>query len=149
MVRPAAPVKEEEALLPGVKNVVVIASGKGGVGKSTITTNLAVALAAEAIEGLLDGYFWSFHSQDVGYGRSQAGHGEYFWDATNHSRRKYGLKVLSIGFLYKRECHRLAWPYGLQCPETIDRRYLLGELIISSQTCPQCPAIFILLWYRI
>jgi ATP-binding protein involved in chromosome partitioning len=54
MVRRAAP-RTAEQLLPNVKNVIAVGSGKGGVGKSTVSVNLAVALAqAGAAVGLLD-----------------------------------------------------------------------------------------------
>ena len=54
MVRRSTP-RQAEQLLPNVKNVIAVGSGKGGVGKSTVSVNLAVALAqAGAAVGLLD-----------------------------------------------------------------------------------------------
>ncbi len=54
MVRRAQPAQAQQ-LLPGVKNIIAVASGKGGVGKTTVSANLAVALALEgASVGLLD-----------------------------------------------------------------------------------------------
>lgn len=51
----SAPAREELPVLPGVKNIVAVSSGKGGVGKSTVAANLAVALASEGYKvGLLD-----------------------------------------------------------------------------------------------
>jgi ATP-binding protein involved in chromosome partitioning len=84
-------------LLPGVKNIVAVASGKGGVGKSTTAANLALALAAEgASVGLLDA--------DI-YGPSMpmmlgiAGRPETNDGKTMEPMRNYGLQVMSIGFL--------------------------------------------------
>lgn len=84
-------------LMPNVKNIIAVASGKGGVGKSTTAVNLALALSAEgASVGLLDA--------DI-YGPSQpmmmgiAGRPESADGKTMEPLENYGVQVSSIGFM--------------------------------------------------
>ncbi|CAD5373792.1 Iron-sulfur cluster carrier protein [Rubrivivax sp. A210] len=84
-------------LLPRVKNIIAIASGKGGVGKSTTTVNLALALAAEgASVGILDADIYG-PSQPMMMGisgRPESADGKSIEPMENH-----GVQVMSIGFL--------------------------------------------------
>jgi ATP-binding protein involved in chromosome partitioning len=84
-------------LIPGVKNIIAVASGKGGVGKSTTAVNLALALAAEGAQvGILDA--------DI-YGPSQptmlgiAGRPESKDGKTLEPLEAHGIQAMSIGFL--------------------------------------------------
>ena len=84
-------------LLPKVKNIVAVASGKGGVGKSTTTVNLALALAAEgASVGILDADIYG-PSQPTMMGIS--GRPESLDGSTMQPLENYGVQVMSIGFL--------------------------------------------------
>ena len=88
-------------LLPGVKNIVAVASGKGGVGKSTTAVNLALALAAEgASVGLLDADIYG-PSQPMMMGiegRPESTDGQTMEPMENH-----GVQVMSIGFLVDKD----------------------------------------------
>ena len=84
-------------LLPGVKNIIAVASGKGGVGKSTTAVNLALALSAEGAQvGILDA--------DI-YGPSQpmmlgiTGRPESIEENTMEPMVGHGIQASSIGFL--------------------------------------------------
>ena len=92
-------------LLPGVKNIIAVASGKGGVGKSTVCTNLAVALAQKGYKvGLLDA--------DI-FGPSVPKMLNVENSAPNLEKKdgrdliipieNYGVKMLSIGFFVNRD----------------------------------------------
>lgn len=84
-------------LLPGVKNIVAVASGKGGVGKSTTAANLALALAAEGARvGVLDADIYG-PSQPLLFGLS--GQPESQDGKTMEPLQNYGVQVASIGFL--------------------------------------------------
>jgi ATP-binding protein involved in chromosome partitioning len=84
-------------LLPQVKNIIAVASGKGGVGKSTTTANLALALAAEGARvGILDADIYG-PSQPMMMGiegRPDSTDGQTMEPLENH-----GVQVMSIGFL--------------------------------------------------
>jgi ATP-binding protein involved in chromosome partitioning len=88
---------EQKALVPGVKHIIAIASGKGGVGKSTTASNLALALAANGQSvGLLDAdiYGPSMPRMLGIAGRPNSQDGRRLEPMEN-----YGIKVMSMGFL--------------------------------------------------
>ena len=108
-------------LLPQVKNIIAVASGKGGVGKSTTAVNLALALAAEgASVGLLDA--------DI-YGPSQPmmmgieGRPESEDGKTMDPLENYGVQVMSIGFLVDQD-EAMIWrgPMATQALEQLLRQ---------------------------
>jgi len=84
-------------LMPNVKNIIAVASGKGGVGKSTTAVNLALALAAEGARvGVLDADIYG-PSQPTMMGidrRPESEDGQ-----TMEPLENYGVQVMSIGFL--------------------------------------------------
>jgi ATP-binding protein involved in chromosome partitioning len=91
----------EEELIPGVKNVIAVASGKGGVGKSTVAINLAIALAQNgAAVGLLDADIYG-PSQPIMFGVEnerlyvREKEGKSYMEPVE----KFGVKMLSIGFM--------------------------------------------------
>ena len=144
-------------LLPNVRNIVAVASGKGGVGKSTTAANLALALAAEgASVGLLDA--------DI-YGPSQPmmmgieGRPESEDGKTMDPLENYGVQVMSIGFLVNPN-EAMIWrgPMATQALEQLLRQtnwrdldYLLVDLppgtgdiqLTLSQRVPMTGAVIV------
>lgn len=96
-----APQPPKAPVLPQVKNIVAVSSGKGGVGKSTVAANLAVALAAEGYKvGLLDADIYGpsvpkmFGLEDVELYMHEVDGRNLIIPA-----EKFGVKILSIGFV--------------------------------------------------
>lgn len=92
-------------LLPGVRNIIGISSGKGGVGKSTVSANLAIALAAKGYKvGLLDADIFG-PSMPRMFGVED----EQLYMVSQEGKdwiepvEKYGVKMLSIGFVVKKD----------------------------------------------
>jgi len=95
---------KKEAMLPGVKNTIAVASGKGGVGKSTVAVNLAVALAKDgAMVGLIDADIYG-PSIPLMLGVQQKP--KVFQTDSGMKMEpveSYGLKLISIGFFSRCE----------------------------------------------
>ena len=87
--------------MPGVKNIIAVASGKGGVGKSTLSVNLALALSAEGARvGILDADIYGpSQPRMLGIsGKPQSKDGKSL-----EPMESYHLQAMSIGFLIDEE----------------------------------------------
>ncbi|MET3463711.1 iron-sulfur cluster carrier protein ApbC [Variovorax atrisoli] len=108
-------------LMPNVRNIIAVASGKGGVGKSTTAANLALALASEgAAVGLLDADIYG-PSQPMMMGiegRPDSADGK-----TMEPMERHGVQVMSIGFLVDQD-QAMIWrgPMATQALEQLLRQ---------------------------
>ena len=144
-------------LLPNIKNIVAVASGKGGVGKSTTAVNLALALAAEgASVGLLDA---DIYGPSVPMMMGITGKPESADGKTMEPLENYGVQVMSIGFLVAQD-EAMIWrgPMATQALEQLLRQtnwkdldYLIVDMppgtgdiqLTLSQRVPMTGAIIV------
>lgn len=88
---------QQEDLVPSVKQIIAVASGKGGVGKSTITVNLAVALAKTGAKvGLLDA---DIYGPSIPLMMGCSGERPLTREGKIMPIERFGVKMMSIGFL--------------------------------------------------
>ena len=129
--KPAAPPKPAGAparstAIPGVRHIIAVASGKGGVGKSTTAVNLALGLAATGWRvGLLDADIYGPSvPRLVGVNRRPEAEGR-----TLQPIDAFGLKVMSIGFLVEEET-AMIWrgPMVMGAIQQLLREVAWGEL---------------------
>ncbi len=122
-------------LVPGVKAIVAVASGKGGVGKSTTATNLALALAAKGLKvGMLDADIYGpSQPRMMGIsGRPHSPDGKTLTPMAN-----YGVKCMSMGFLVPEDTPMI-WrgPMVMGALEQMLRDVAWGELDVMIVDMP-------------
>ena len=118
---------QADQLLPGVKSVIAIASGKGGVGKSTTAVNIATAMAAQNVRvGLLD---CDIYGPSIPRMLNLSGQPEMVGERTLRPMANYGIKCMSIGFLVAEDT-AMIWrgPMVMQALEQMMRDVDWGEL---------------------
>jgi ATP-binding protein involved in chromosome partitioning len=92
---------KDETTLRDVKNIIAVASGKGGVGKSTVAANLALGLVRQGAKvGLIDADIYG-PSQHIMFGvvDENPGSGEFMGQKKMVPVESYGVKINSIGFM--------------------------------------------------
>lgn len=89
---------EKQTAIPGVKHIICVSSGKGGVGKSTVATNLAMALSKKSRVGLLDA---DIYGPSIPRMLGTLGQRPHINQDTNQLEpiTRYGIKLMSIGYL--------------------------------------------------
>jgi ATP-binding protein involved in chromosome partitioning len=93
--------------VPAVKNVILVMSGKGGVGKSTVATNLALALARAGTRvGLLDA---DIYGPSLPTMLGLSGHPRAKDDKTIEPLQRFGMKLMSIGFMLENDKDAIIW----------------------------------------
>lgn len=112
----SAPRPEDDKLLPDVKNIIAVSSGKGGVGKSTVSANLAISLARLGYSvGLLDTDIFGpsvpkmFQLEDARPYAIEKDGRQLIMPV-----EQYGVKLLSIGFFVNKDTATL-WRGGMAC----------------------------------
>ena len=118
---------QADQLLPGVKSVIAVASGKGGVGKSTTAVNIATAMAAQNVRvGLLD---CDIYGPSIPRMLNLSGQPEMVGERTLRPMANYGIKCMSIGFLVAEDT-AMIWrgPMVMQALEQMMRDVDWGEL---------------------
>jgi ATP-binding protein involved in chromosome partitioning len=132
---PAATPPPKAAGIPGVKHIIAVASGKGGVGKSTTAANLAVGLASLGLKvGMLDA---DIYGPSVPKILGLKGRPELVSGRTLAPLEAYGLKVMSIGFLVEDETPMI-WrgPMVISAITQMLREVAWGELDIMVVDMP-------------
>jgi ATP-binding protein involved in chromosome partitioning len=135
-VAPSAHGEREDGLLPGVRDIVAVASGKGGVGKSTVAVNLAVALARRGARvGLLDADIYG-PSIPLMMGIDE----QPEIDATGRGIvpfTRFGVRFMSLGFLLPKDT-AVIWrgPMVMKAIEQLLRDVVWGPLDVLVVDLP-------------
>ncbi len=132
---PRAQGATQRTIVPGIKHIIAVASGKGGVGKSTTSVNLALALQGLGLKvGILDAdiYGPSLPKLFALRGKPQVKEGRILEPLDG-----YGLKVMSIGFLIEEEA-AVIWrgPMVMSALQQMLREVAWGELDVLVVDMP-------------